>query len=170
MRNTFFEYLRALKIMHQTALTILWLEEHVLWLSIFYKRQLFRSTYIEAKCNGIISQYDFLISAFDDLKNIYDEILKHPNVTQGEELTLQHFYEAVYSSNISTQEELDKARNDLQQIASAYIQSSDTIDENIVSNIADCIEWLEKCNQCKELRDKINAFETDNLTKTYIIA
>lgn len=126
-------------------------------------------TYIETKCNGIISQYDFLISALDDLKNAYDEILNHPSVTQGEELTLQHFYEAVYSANISTQEELDKARNDLQQIASAYIQSSDKIDEENVSNIADCIEWLEKLNQCKELRDKVELFEMNNLTKTYII-
>lgn len=127
-------------------------------------------TYIETKCNGIISQYNFLISALNDLKNVYDEILSHPSVIQGEELTLQNFYEAVYSANISTQEELDKARNDLQQIASAYIQNSDKTDEEIVSNISDCIEWLEKLNQCKELRDKIELFEMNNLTKTYIIA
>lgn len=126
-------------------------------------------TYIETKCNGIISQYNFLISALNNLKNGYDEILNHPTIIQGEVLTLQNFYEAVYSADISTQEELDRAKNDLQQIASAYIQSEDKIDESIVSNIANCIEWLEKLNQCKELRDKIELFETDNLAKTYII-
>lgn len=126
-------------------------------------------TYIETKCNGIISQYNFLISALNDLKNGYDEILNHPTIIQGEVLTLQNFYEAVYSADISTQEELDRAKNDLQQIASAYIQSENKIDESIVSNIANCIEWLEKLNQCKELRDKIELFETDNLAKTYII-
>lgn len=126
-------------------------------------------TYIELKCNGIISYYNFLIGALNDLKNGYDEILNHPNVIQGEGLTLQNFYEAVYSSDISTQEELDRAKNDLQQIASAYIQNSDKIDEEIISNISDCIQWLEKLNQCKDLRDKIEQFETNNLAKTYII-
>lgn len=127
-------------------------------------------THIESKCNGIISYYEFLINALNDLKNGYDEILKHPTVLQGEGLTLQNFYAAVYSADILTDAELGKAKDNLQQIASTYIQSSNTIDDEIVSSIANCIEWLEKLNQCKELRNRIDQFEKDNLAQTYIIS
>lgn len=126
-------------------------------------------SYIKSKCNGIISQYNFLIRELNTLKNGYDEIQKHPDVIQGEGLTLQNFYEVVYSADISTQEEVDKARSDLQEVVSAYIQDSDEIDEENVSALVECIEWLDKLNQCRELRDRIEQFETNNLTKTYII-
>lgn len=125
--------------------------------------------YVESKCNGIISQYRFLISALKDLENGYDEIQKRPNVIQGEGLTLQNFYEVVYSADISTKEKLDKARSDLQQVVSAYIQNSDEIDAENVSTLVKCIEWLDKLNQCKEVRDRIEQFETNTLKKTYIV-
>ena len=125
--------------------------------------------YIKSKCNGIISQYNFLIRELNTLRNGYDEILKHPDVIQGEGLTLQNFYEVVYSAGISTQEELDKAKSDLQKLVSSYIQDSDEIDEKDISALVECIEWLDKLNKCKELRDKIELFETSNLQQTYII-
>lgn len=135
-------------------------------------------SYIKSKCNGIISQYNFLIRELNTLKNGYDEIQKHPDVIQGEGLTLQNFYEVVYSADISTQdeefdkarnEEFDNARSDLQEVVSAYIQDSDEIDEKNVSALVECIEWLDKLNQCRALRNRIERFEEDDLTKTYTI-
>ena len=127
------------------------------------------TSYIKSKCNGIISQYNSLLRELNTLKNGYDEIQKHPNVIQGEGLTLQNFYNSVYSADILTQEELEKARDNLQQIVSVYIQNSDEINEENVSALVECIEWLDKLNQCKEVRDKVEQFETNNLAKTYVI-
>lgn len=127
------------------------------------------TSYIKSKCNGIISQYNSLLRELNTLKNGYDEIQKHPDVIQGEGLTLQNFYNSVYSTDILSQEELEKARDNLQQIVSVYIQNSDEINEENVSALVECIEWLDKLNQCKEVRDKVEQFETNNLAKTYVI-
>lgn len=127
------------------------------------------TSYIKSKCNGIISQYNSLLRELNTLKNGYDEIQKHPDVIQGEGLTLQNFYNSVYSTDILTQEELEEARDNLQQIVSVYIQNSDEINEENVSALVECIEWLDKLNQCKEVRDKVEQFETNNLAKTYVI-
>lgn len=126
--------------------------------------------YVNSICNGIVSQYNHLITSLNSLKNGYDEILAHPDIVQGGGLTLQNFYETVYSPDMSTQEKLNEARNDLQQVVSSYIQSSEGVNEESISSLVECIGWLDKLNQSRVLRSDIEQFETNNLKKTYIIS
>lgn len=125
--------------------------------------------YLQIKCKGIISQYNNLIRESETLEKGYDELYKYQDVTQGKGLTLQNFYEVIYSSDISTRQKFDQARSDLQKVVSAYIQDSDEIDEENIYALVECIEWLDKLNQCKELRDNIEQFEKTDLIKSYTI-
>lgn len=126
-------------------------------------------SYITTKCNGIISQYNFLIDELNKLKTAYSEIQNHPDVLQQEGLTLQSFYEVVYSDELTDEENLDNARNNLQQIITAYIRETDDIDTENITSLVECVKYLEQLSQSRELSDRIEVFETVNLQKSYAI-
>lgn len=146
------------------------LEDEIALLNGFeYKAYDSINNYVKGRCNVIISYYNQLKEKFEELINTYDEIAANPDIIQGEGLALQSFYEAIYSTNILTEQELKNAENELQDIISAYIKNADTIDESNVASLSQCIEYLATLNHSKDLKDKIEKFEEQNLSVTYIV-
>lgn len=123
--------------------------------------------YVESKCNGIISQYDLLIAELRKLESAYQSIEENPEVTQGEGLELQAFYEALYSDKISTKTDLEKVEENLNAIVTAYIRESDEIDEKLLSDLVECIDLVGKLHQCVSLSEEIEKFQENNLQKAY---
>lgn len=126
--------------------------------------------YVKGRCNIIIAYYNDLIEKFEEIISTYDRVATDPEVIQGEGLILQNFYEAIYSTNILTEQELENAENELKNIISAYIQSADMIDEESIASLSQCIEYLDILNRSKAMKDKIEKYEEENLAVTYIVS
>ncbi len=88
----------------------------------------------------------------------------------NEKLGLENFYEAIYSTDALTEGQLENAESELKDIISAYISNTETIDEDSVASLSQCIEYIEALNRSIEFRDKIEKYENSNLSVTYIIS
>lgn len=127
------------------------------------------NSYVQGRCNVIISYYKNLETKCKELINTYDEIDENSIIIQGDELALQSFYEMIYSANILTGQELENAEVELQSIVSSYIKNAETIDEDSVASLTQCIEYLDVLNRSRDLMDKIKKYEDNNLSVTYIV-
>ncbi len=128
------------------------------------------NSYVKGRCNAISNYYNGLVGSLQEIVNFYDEISNNPEITQNEELGLENFYEAIYSTDTLTVDQLENAESELKDIISAYISNAETIDEDSVASLSQCIEYIEALNRSIELRDKIEKYENSNLSATYIVS
>ena len=127
------------------------------------------TAYMKSIINDFASKYSRLLNALEELKQGYDEVAANSDIAQAEDLTLQDFYSVIYSSDVFALEDLDKVREDLQRISTSFIQSSENIDEEKLSSLIACIEYLDRLNQARKLEERIREYETNNLSRTYLI-
>lgn len=115
------------------------------------------------------SAFENLKNSFGILKNFYDG-LSNENV-QNSNLNFNNVYNTIYSTINVDDEKVSDAINDLKSIINAYINTydMDDIDNDILSNLSNCITYLGEFEKYKNLDQKINDFESNVLQKVYVI-
>lgn len=127
------------------------------------------SIYTANVCNGIVSYYNRLIGELNSISDTYTEIGRDVSISGNNSLSLQNFYEALYSPEIIDDNILENALNDLNEIIVTYINNSDTIDTDRINALSQCITYLEELQKVRAVDDKITSFQNEQLNKTYII-
>lgn len=125
--------------------------------------------YIAQKCSSIADNYDDLYAEISKIKNTYESIETNKIIIDSATVDLDDFYQAIYSTDILSTDVFNDAANDLRGIISDYIVSNSDFDENLIRELTGCVEFLSTLEQCKTVSEKIQSFEDNNLSKSYII-
>ena len=129
------------------------------------------NTYVNTICSGIATDYHALINAFEEISNVYREINNNPTISTNDSLSLNKFYQALYSYQIIEDAVLDSALSDLNKIIVAYINNTDlnTTNAQMINKLSVCISYLEELKNIRQTNQKIEKFEDTQLKKTYIL-
>lgn len=125
--------------------------------------------YTAQKCSSIADNYDALYAEISKIKSTYESIETNKIIIDNGTVDLDNFYQAIYSTDILSTDIFNDATNDLKGIISDYIVSDSDIDENLIRELTGCVEFLNTLEQCKTASEKIQSFEDNNLSRSYII-
>ncbi len=138
--------------------------ENVQWSSFSDIQQ-----YARQKCDDIAEDYDKLFAELCRIEDKYEEFESNPIIAKRSNVDLDHFYQAIYSTDILSADTFNEATEDLKKIISNYIVDNSDTDEILIRDLTECVEFLNTLERCKNTEGLIQNFEDNNLSISYII-
>lgn len=121
--------------------------------------------------NTLQAMFQSLIASYGQLKTVYEDI-KNANLSTNANISLQRVNRLLYSDEAMTEEDINEAIEDIQNIITGLLNTDETYsgDNNeTIKKLADCVTYLNEYRKYKMLNKRLNDFESNNLDKVYVI-